>query len=148
MVLLTMVMLTLAATPVFAQSGGGFCVLPEGCDLDGDGTPETPSGAPVLSEGQYDDGVICLLPEGCDVDEDGVPEVQPGAPVPENTQEGAPSTIDSPVSDAAVPANKATSAGEAAGINVLPETGGAFSIMAVAGSLLVGGGLLVRRLTR
>ena len=60
--LVTVLTFVLSAVPAFAQSGEGFCALPEGCDLDGDGTPETPAGTPVPSEGQYDDGEICLLP--------------------------------------------------------------------------------------
>lgn len=75
--LVTVLTFALAATPVFAQSGGGFCALPEGCGLDGDGIPETPSGTPVPSEGQYD-GEICFLPEGCEPPEDPIVPDQPG----------------------------------------------------------------------
>lgn len=61
----------LATAPALAQQGGGeFCALPEGCDLDGDGVAETPSGTPVPpsspTDEQYgDDEEFCAIPEGC-----------------------------------------------------------------------------------
>ena len=118
---MAVVLALVAAGPVLAQNGE-FCAIPEGCDLDGDGVVDVPSGAPVPTEDQYGaEEEFCAIPEGCEASappdpDDGSappdPVEVPASPVPGDASApadgGSASVPAGSIADAGAPAAETT----------------------------------------
>lgn len=154
-VLVVVVVLALAASPALAQSG----VQGPACSELGDSGEQAQQEAQALLNQDPSD------PNGLDADGDGIPceftessgqisyedgsviFVTPAAP----PQDG--DTTDGQYSDQTIPTSQPSTPveGPATGpsdVTVLPDTGGATGLAWVAGALLLGGGLVVRRIIR
>lgn len=155
--------LVLFTSPALAQQGEeGFCAIPEGCDLDGDGTSEVPAGTPLPADPNEQD-----VPSGDQYSVEGDPQ-QPGSVIvlhgQPNLDEIAPTRSSGdtsptpkegePVVETAEPVltegtdEPSTTSMKTKSIKLLPDTGGISFPGLGIGVLLVAGGLLFKRIIR
>lgn len=114
---------------------------PNGLDADGDGIPCEFVEAP--GEISYEDGSVIFITTAGSSQAGDTSGDQYDAPVADEPTEGD-TPAEQPVPEGDAPADQPV----AAQVTVLPDTGGASLFMLGAGTLLVAGGLLARRIVR